>query len=107
MDVAEVHAKMDEYDIPFDSIWLDIEHTNGKRYFTWDSDVSCLPSSPLWSPFKKFPNPKEMAKKLEDQGRYIVSIFGISIDWYTFPGDDHRPPRQKGRELWPVQIGQR
>ncbi|KAI6190429.1 Glycosyl hydrolase, family 31 [Aphelenchoides bicaudatus] len=59
-DVAEVHAKLDEYDIPFDSIWLDIEHTNGKRYFTWDPD--------------KFPNPKEMAKKLEAQGRHIVTI---------------------------------
>ncbi|KAI6198777.1 Glycosyl hydrolase family 31 protein [Aphelenchoides besseyi] len=59
-DVAEVHAKMDEYDIPFDSIWLDIEHTNGKRYFTWDAD--------------KFPNPKAMAEKLEAQGRHIVTI---------------------------------
>ncbi|KAI6229837.1 Glycosyl hydrolase family 31 protein [Aphelenchoides fujianensis] len=59
-DVANVHAKMDEFDIPFDSIWLDIEHTNGKRYFTWDQD--------------KFPNPKAMAEKLEAQGRHIVTI---------------------------------
>jgi alpha 1,3-glucosidase len=46
--------------VPFDALWLDIEHTNGKRYFTWDPD--------------KFPNPKEMAKKLEDVKRYIVTI---------------------------------
>lgn len=39
---------------------MDIEHTNGKRYFTWDAD--------------KFPNPKAMAEKLEAQGRHIVTI---------------------------------
>lgn len=30
-DVAMVHAKFDEYDIPFDTIWLDIEYTDGKK----------------------------------------------------------------------------
>jgi mannosyl-oligosaccharide alpha-1,3-glucosidase len=25
-----------EHDIPYDVLWLDIEHTDGKRYFTWD-----------------------------------------------------------------------
>ena len=30
-DVATVQAKLDEADIPFDVIWLDIEHTDGKR----------------------------------------------------------------------------
>ena len=27
-----VDANFDEHDIPMDVIWLDIEHTNGKRY---------------------------------------------------------------------------
>ena len=27
-----VDAKFDEHDIPMDVIWLDIEHTDGKRY---------------------------------------------------------------------------
>ena len=27
----------DEHDIPYDVLWLDIEHTNGKRYLTWDT----------------------------------------------------------------------
>ena len=30
-DVATVNAKFDEFDIPMDVIWLDIEHTDGKR----------------------------------------------------------------------------
>lgn len=31
-DVAGVAEKLDESDIPFDVIWLDIEHTDGKRF---------------------------------------------------------------------------
>ena len=29
-DVASVDAHFDEYNIPYDTIWLDIEHTDGK-----------------------------------------------------------------------------
>ena len=31
-DVKQVDATMDSYDIPYDVIWLDIEHTDGKRF---------------------------------------------------------------------------
>lgn len=50
-DVAGVHSGFDEHDIPMDAIWLDIEHTDGKKYFTWD---------PV-----KFPNPKQMIDQLD------------------------------------------
>jgi len=40
-----------------DVLWLDIEHTNGKRYFTWDSG--------------KFPNPAGMQDKLAAKGRKV------------------------------------
>ena len=30
-------GKFDEHDIPMDVMWLDIEHTDGKKYFTWDA----------------------------------------------------------------------
>jgi alpha 1,3-glucosidase len=33
-DVREVDANFDKFDIPYDVIWLDIEHTDGKRYAT-------------------------------------------------------------------------
>ena len=36
-DVAAVDAGFDEHDIPYDVLWLDIEHTDGKRYMTWDA----------------------------------------------------------------------
>ncbi|KAK3093332.1 hypothetical protein FSP39_014183 [Pinctada imbricata] len=59
-DVKNVDSTMDEYDIPFDVIWLDIEHTDGKRYFTWDSH--------------KFPNSVEMIENVAAKGRKMVTI---------------------------------
>ena len=59
-DVYYVHGKFEELDYPYDVLWLDIEHTDGKRYFTWDKAL--------------FPNPKEMQEKLAAQGRRMVTI---------------------------------
>lgn len=59
-DVAQVDSKFDEHDIPYDVLWLDIEHTEGKKYFTWDKVL--------------FPNPEEMQKKLAAKGRQMVTI---------------------------------
>ncbi|XP_030462520.2 probable glucan 1,3-alpha-glucosidase [Syzygium oleosum] len=59
-DVENVHSKFDEHDIPCDVLWLDIDHTDGRRYFTWDK-VS-------------FPHPEEMQRKLAAKGRHLVTI---------------------------------
>eukprot|EP00250_Pteridium_aquilinum_P013173 c21179_g1_i1 orf=86-2851(+) len=59
-DVYNVDATFDEYDIPYDVLWLDIEHTDGKRYFTYDKFL--------------FPNPKQMQEKLMSKGRRMVNI---------------------------------
>uniref|UniRef100_A0A8C5MH12 Glucosidase alpha, neutral C n=1 Tax=Leptobrachium leishanense TaxID=445787 RepID=A0A8C5MH12_9ANUR len=59
-DVEAVDSGFDEHLIPYDVIWLDIEHTDGKRYFTWDPD--------------KFPDPVQMQEKLEKKKRKLVVI---------------------------------
>ncbi len=59
-DVAQVESKFEELDYPMDVIWLDIEHTNGKRYFTWDKSL--------------FPNPEEMQHNVTAHGRKMVTI---------------------------------
>ncbi|CEF66342.1 Neutral alpha-glucosidase AB [Strongyloides ratti] len=59
-DIKQVNAGFDKYDIPVDVLWLDIEHTDGKKYFTWDNS--------------KFPNPLEMVKDLTKKGRKLVNI---------------------------------
>lgn len=50
-DVELVNKGFDEHDIPMDVMWLDIEYTDGKKYFTWD---------PV-----KFSNPKQMVDQLD------------------------------------------
>uniref|UniRef100_A0ABM5F4K0 Neutral alpha-glucosidase AB isoform X1 n=1 Tax=Pogona vitticeps TaxID=103695 RepID=A0ABM5F4K0_9SAUR len=67
-DVNAVDNGFDEHDIPYDVIWLDIEHADGKRYFTWDPN--------------KFPHPQEMLRRLVAKRRKMVSIVDphIKID---------------------------
>lgn len=64
-DVKEVDRKFDKYQIPYDVIWLDIEYTDGKKYFTWD---------PL-----NFPDPKGMQEQLDASGRKLVVIIDPHI----------------------------
>lgn len=59
-DVAAVESTFESLDYPVDVIWLDIEHTDGKRYFTWDKSV--------------FPNPIEMQQNVSRHGRRMVTI---------------------------------
>uniref|UniRef100_A0A673GGF0 Integrator complex subunit 5-like n=1 Tax=Sinocyclocheilus rhinocerous TaxID=307959 RepID=A0A673GGF0_9TELE len=59
-DVKSVDQGFDQHDIPYDFIWLDIEHADGKRYFTWDPH--------------KFSQPKEMLQGLMDKRRKMVAI---------------------------------
>ena len=60
-----------EYKIPCDSIWLDIEYTNEKRFFTWD--------------LEKFPEPRKMLDKLINDGRKLVTI----IDPHTKTDEEY------------------
>jgi alpha-glucosidase (family GH31 glycosyl hydrolase) len=55
-EVAEVDEGFDTHNIPYDVIWLDIEHTDGKRYFTWDKN--------------NFPTPKVM------QVEFVCGCYG-------------------------------
>lgn len=59
-DVATVDAKYDKYDIPYDVIWLDIEHTDGKQYFTWNS--------------ANFPTPEKMINAISEKKRKFVNV---------------------------------
>eukprot|EP00892_Ulva_mutabilis_P002788 jgi/Ulvmu1/1250/UM109_0048.1 len=59
-DVAAVNEGFDEHEMPCDVIWLDIEHTDGKRYMTWDAS--------------KFPTPQKMLQGVAEKGRKMVTI---------------------------------
>lgn len=53
-DVADVHAKFDQHDLPYDVLWLDIDHTDEKKYLTWDKTA--------------FPDPAAMQQRLAETG---------------------------------------
>lgn len=57
--------KFDEYDLPLDAMWLDIEYTDTKKYFTWD---------PV-----KFAHPEDMQNNLTATGRRLVVIIDPHI----------------------------
>lgn len=52
-----VDAGFDTHLIPYDVLWLDIEHTDGKRYFTWDKNT--------------FPTPVRMQEDVASRGRKV------------------------------------
>lgn len=66
-DVRTVDENFDKFDIPYDVIWLDIEHTDGKRYFTWD--------------LSKFPKSEEMLRNISSKGRKMVTIVDPHLKW--------------------------
>lgn len=64
-DVHQVNQKFDEHDIPMDTMWLDIEYTDAKKYFTWDQH--------------KFGNPLQMIQNLTAKGRHLTVIIDPHI----------------------------
>jgi len=64
-DVYGVDAKFEELAFPYDVLWLDIEHTDGKKYFTWDAAL--------------FPHPADMQNKLAARGHKMVTIIDPHI----------------------------
>lgn len=59
-DVLDISETFDKHLIPFDTIWLDIEYAEKKKYFTWNKDA--------------FPNPERMLKVLDRTARNLVVI---------------------------------
>ena len=59
-DVKDVDRKFDKHNIPYDVIWLDLEWTNGKRWFQWDQH--------------SFPDPMSMNKQLDETERKLVVL---------------------------------
>ncbi|KAK4228773.1 2 subunit alpha glucosidase [Podospora fimiseda] len=64
-DVKDVDRKMDKFKMPYDVIWLDIEYTDEKKYFTWDQH--------------SFKDPIGMGEQLANHGRQLVTIIDPHI----------------------------
>lgn len=79
-DVLSVNENFNGHGIPYDVLWLDIEHTDMKKYFTWDTS--------------KFPNPSKMQKTLSSDGRKMVTIIDPHIK-----KDDNYAVSKKAKDL--------
>ena len=64
-DIEEVSKKYDELNIPYDVFWLDIDHTNEKRYFTWDE--------------KNFKGKEQFLERINKENRNLVLIIDPHI----------------------------
>ncbi|CCC71446.1 hypothetical protein NCAS_0H01360 [Naumovozyma castellii] len=69
LDVLTVESEMDKAGIPFDFIWLDLEYTDNKQYFTWKPD--------------SFPNPRRLLSKLAELGRHLTVLIDphLKVDY--------------------------
>lgn len=59
-DCLSVDEGFDKHNLPYDVLWLDIEHTDKKKYFTWDKH--------------NFPEPKLLVSALASKKRKLVTI---------------------------------
>ncbi|XP_072397886.1 neutral alpha-glucosidase C-like isoform X1 [Diabrotica undecimpunctata] len=64
-DTKSVVAQMDANNFPMDAIWLDIDYTDGKRYFTWDPET--------------YSDPEELQRNLSSTNRKLVVILDPHI----------------------------
>ncbi|RZB66658.1 Gal mutarotas 2 domain containing protein, partial [Asbolus verrucosus] len=59
-EVKEVVANFDKNHFQLDSIWLDVDYTDGQKFFTWNPET--------------FPDPIEMQQNLSATNRKLVTI---------------------------------
>ena len=57
--VASINRNFDKFEVPMDVMWLDIQHTVGNRYLTWND---------LYS------HPRALTARLAESGRKLVAI---------------------------------
>lgn len=60
LDVLTVDSELDRAHIPYDYIWLDIEYTDEKKFFTWKPNA--------------FPYPERLMERLRRLGRKLVIL---------------------------------
>ena len=65
--VEALAARHRDLDIPCDAFWLDIEHMDGYRVFTWDRTA--------------FPDPSAMLSRLADLGFRVITIVDPGIKY--------------------------
>jgi len=103
-DVVAVGNGFEMHDMPYDVIWLDIEHTDGKKYFTWDKtkfpnigrmlgelDVKGRKMVTIVDPHIKIDNGYSVYKEMKDKGFFVKESDGKDYSGWCWPGSSAYP----------------
>uniref|UniRef100_A0A7S1PU63 Glucosidase II subunit alpha n=1 Tax=Neobodo designis TaxID=312471 RepID=A0A7S1PU63_NEODS len=98
-DSLEVDDGFDVHNIPYDVLWLDIEHTDGKRYFTWDPHTFGKPEQitdalsaknrklvTITDPHIKRDDNYHVHREAREQGFYVKTASGADFEGHCWPG---------------------
>jgi alpha 1,3-glucosidase len=101
-DVRDVDGKFDMYEIPYDVIWLDIEYTDGKKYFTWDPDTFADPVGMqgqlaeserklvfIIDPHIKNTNDYPVVEEMKSKGLAVADKEAKTYEGWCWPGSSH------------------
>eukprot|EP00927_Polykrikos_kofoidii_P086152 TRINITY_DN9572_c0_g2_i1.p1 TRINITY_DN9572_c0_g2~~TRINITY_DN9572_c0_g2_i1.p1 ORF type:complete len:964 (+),score=140.46 TRINITY_DN9572_c0_g2_i1:81-2972(+) len=103
-DAVTVNKKFDQHDIPYDVLWLDIEHTDGKKYFTWHPTHFAKPDVLLDAlnqtrrklvtiidPHIKKESGYAVFSTLEKKDYFTKTSSGKQYDGWCWPGTSYYP----------------
>mmetsp|Transcript_165875 Transcript_165875/g.527382 ORF Transcript_165875/g.527382 Transcript_165875/m.527382 type:complete len:974 (+) Transcript_165875:62-2983(+) len=114
-DALTVHKGFDRHQIPFDFLWLDLEHTDGKRYFTWDpahfADAGTMLDTfeqsgrkivTIIDPHLKGDENYTIFTQMRDAGLLTRSLNGSDYEGFCWPGPSFYPDfcNPEARALW-------
>ncbi|CCW61283.1 unnamed protein product [Phytomonas sp. EM1] len=64
-DALSVDEGFDQHHMPYDALWLDVEHTDEGRSFTWDE--------------RAFPDAEVLSDALESKGRRLITFISPEV----------------------------
>jgi alpha 1,3-glucosidase len=101
-DVIDVNKKFNKFKIPMDVLWLDIEYTEDKKYFTWDALTFDDPENmhkqvaksdrkmvTIIDPHIKNTDNYPVVEQLKKQGLAVKNKDGNIYDGWCWPGSSH------------------
>ena len=117
-EVLEVNRKLDEVDAPHESIWMDLDYTDDRKYFTWNPNTFSDPLGLLrelsvddrkmvivLDPHLKVSDAYRVYREARDQRLLIRDTDGNEFHGNCWPGTSAWPDffMEQARDWWALQ----
>ena len=117
-EVLEVNRRLDEVNAPHDAIWMDLDYTDDRKYFTWNPNTFSDPLGMLreldagnrkmvivLDPHLKASDEYRVYKEAKSQGLLLRDASGSEFHGNCWPGTSAWPDffMRKAREWWALQ----